>query len=1076
MSVPGNSIGMKIRSLLFALVSAPLLLQAGPVFQAPVKDEHIVMIGNGLGERMQYFGNFETELHLRYPEHRLTIRNMCFPGDTPAYRPRAGRKTPWAFEGAEKFRPELAKHKGEGHYPSEDEWLTVCKADTILAFFGFNESFDGPGGVTKFRAELDAFVTHTLAQKYNGRSAPRLVLVSPISFEDLTQYYDLPDGKKENENLAMYSEVIKQVAAARGAGFIDLMEPSKKLYDEIKEPLTINGFSLNDLGDRRISTVLANALYQQEQMTLATNPDRVRQMVIEKSWFWHNDHRMLNGVHAYGRRWKPYGDFNYPQEIEKIREMTVNRDLAIWRILKNEPPKLEEEDAKTRKLDPVTTNFNNPIKYLREKEALKSFKLMDGFEIGLFASEEDFPDIANPMQMTFDNKGRLWVCTMPSYPHYRPGDPMPDDKILILEDTDGDHRADKQTVFADKLHLPIGIELAPEGVYVSQEPNLMLLRDSDGDDKADRREYLLHGFDPHDTHHAIHAFSSDSAGAIYMGEGVFLHSQVETPYGPRRCTGGGIWRFDPKSWRLERYVQTYFNNPWGIAFDDWQQCFIADASGGNNWWALPISIKAPFSHETGKIAEFAPKRARPTAGAEFISSRHFPDELQGGFMTNNSIGFLGTSIHEIWQDGGGFSGKHIGDLVTSSDPNFRPADLEFAPDGSLYLTDWHNALIGHMQHSARDPNRGKTHGRIYRITHKSRPTVKPASISGAEIPQLFSLLKEPEYRTRYRVRRELRGHKPEIVVPAAKAWVATLDKADPRYEHHVAEAMWATWAQNRIDHDLLDQCLNAKAHQARAAAVEVLRHSWRKVPDHAALLMKAANDGHPQVRLEALAAASWMDNADGARIALEVLKHPIDKWMPEAIKTAFLTLKDDIELLKKEGKLDLSNNQRAADYLAGKLKLEAEEAPKEAPEPKLPPAELELWRLGKEVYGRDAHCFTCHQPDGKGQAGIYPPLDGSEWVAGDEERLIKLTLLGLTGPITVKGQKYGDNPSVPPMTPLGLILNDREVAGVLTYVRNSFGNQAPAVKPETVAKVRESIKDKVPPLKAEELLKEHPFK
>ena len=171
-----------------------------------------------------------------------------------------------------------------------------------------------------------------------------------------------------------------------------------------------------------------------------------------------------------------------------------------------------------------------------------------------------------------------------------------------------------------------------------------------------------------------------------------------------------------------------------------------------------------------------------------------------------------------------------------------------------------------------------------------------------------------------------------------------------------------------------------------------------------------------------------------------------------------------------------SNNQRAADYLAGKLKLETEEAPKEAPEPKLPPAELELWRLGKEVYGRDAHCFTCHQPDGKGQAGIYPPLDGSEWVAGDEERLIKLTLLGLTGPITVKGQKYGDNPSVPPMTPLGLILNDREVAGVLTYVRNSFGNQAPAVKPETVAKVRESIKDKVPPLKAEELLKEHPFK
>ena len=134
---------MKFASLLLAAAFAPLL-HAAPVFQAPEKGEHIVMIGNGLGERMQYYGYFETELHLRFPEHHLTIRNMCFPGDTPAYRPRAGRNTPWAFPGAEKYRPELNRHRGEGHYPSEDEWLAICEADTILAFFGYNESFDGP--------------------------------------------------------------------------------------------------------------------------------------------------------------------------------------------------------------------------------------------------------------------------------------------------------------------------------------------------------------------------------------------------------------------------------------------------------------------------------------------------------------------------------------------------------------------------------------------------------------------------------------------------------------------------------------------------------------------------------------------------------------------------------------------------------------------------------------------------------------------------------------------------------------------------------------------------------------------
>ncbi len=1067
---------MKPRLLLLAFLTAPLL-HAAPVLDAPAKDEHIVMIGSGLGERMQYFGNFETQLHLSYPDHHLVFRNMCFPGDTPAYRPRAGRDTPWAFPGAEKFRPELATYKGQGHYPSEDEWLTVCKADTILAFFGFNESFAGPQGAPAFKAELDAFVTHTLEQTYNGRTAPKLVLISPIAFEDLTDHFDLPDGKQENANLEFYADVMRQVAADRHVGFIDLFHPTQKIFADPKEALTLNGFALNEAGDRRVASLLSTELYKPVDVILQAEPDKLRQAVNDKAWFWQNDYRMLNGVHAYGRRWKPFGDFNYPEEIEKIRQMTANRDEAVWKMARHENFNLAAADAKTRPLDPVQTNFTGEIKYLREKAALQTFKLMDGFEIGLFASEEDFPDLANPMQMTFDNKGRLWVCTMPSYPHYRPGDPLPDDKILILEDTDGDHRADKQTVFADHLHLPIGIELAPEGVYVSQEPNLMLLRDVDGDGKADRREIILEGFDSHDTHHAIHAFCSDAAGAIYMGEGVFLHSQVETPYGPQRCTGGGIWRFDPKTWRLERYVQTYFNNPWGIAFDDWQQCFIADASDGNNWWALPISIKAPFGYETGKTEEFAPKYNRPTAGAEFISSRNFPDELQGGFMTNNAIGFLGTSIHKIWEDGGGFSGKHLDDLVTSSDPNYRPSDLEFAPDGSLYIVDWQNALIGHMQHSARDPNRDHTHGRIYRVTYKGKPLVEPAKIAGAEIPKLFDLLKEPEYRTRYRARRELRSHKPEVIVPAAKAWVATLDKADPRYEHHVAEALWVTWAQNQVDPDLLQQCLTAKAHQARAAAVEVIRNAWRKIPNHTELLMKAAADEHAQVRLEALAAASWMDNADGARIALEVLKSPVDKWMPEALKTAFMTLGDDVEALKKEGKLDLSNNPRAADYLAGKLKFEGGESAKvEQPEPKLPAAELELWRLGKEVYSRDAHCFTCHQPDGKGQAAIYPPLAGSEWVTGDETRLIKLSMHGLTGPITVKGEKFGINPSVPPMTPLGLMMTDKELAGVLTYIRNSFGNQAAAVKPENVAKVREALKDKVPPYQAEQLLKEHPFK
>ena len=163
---------------------------------------------------------------------------------------------------------------------------------------------------------------------------------------------------------------------------------------------------------------------------------------------------------------------------------------------------------------------------------MKSLTVPPGYKVELFASEKEFPNLANPMQLSFDNKGRLWVAVMPTYPHYRPGDAMPNDKILIYEDTNGDGKADKETVFADHLHLPIGFEFAPEGVYVSQEPNLVLLRDTNGDDKADSMEIVLGGFDTHDTHHAISAYTADPSGAFMLCEGVFLHSQCRDALRP----------------------------------------------------------------------------------------------------------------------------------------------------------------------------------------------------------------------------------------------------------------------------------------------------------------------------------------------------------------------------------------------------------------------------------------------------------------------------------------------------------------------------------------------------------------
>ena len=253
----------------------------------------------------------------------------------------------------------------------------------------------------------------------------------------------------------------------------------------------------------------------------------------------------------------------------------------------------------------------------------------------------------------------------------------------------------------------------------------------------------MSGFDDHDTHHVISAFCADPSGALFMGEGVFLHTNVETPYGPVRATNGGFYRYSPQRKHLERTAQIPIPNPWGIAFDDWGQNIFAETSGPEIRWMLPSTIKPRYGQGNDKALSMLndDEKVRPTSGLEFVSSRHFPDEIQGDLLINNAIGFLGMRQYKISQNGTGFHLDLRHDLVDGSDQNFRPVDMEFAPDGSLYFIDWHNVLIGHMQHNARDPLRDHVHGRVYRITYPSRPLVQPAEIADAPILTLLGNLK-----------------------------------------------------------------------------------------------------------------------------------------------------------------------------------------------------------------------------------------------------------------------------------------------------------------------------------------------
>ena len=566
----------------------------------------------------------------------------------------------------------------------------------------------------------------------------------------------------------------------------------------------------------------------------------------------------------------------------------------------------QEPSALDRSVEAIEPNRGGVMEMttVDTEVARQHLKMAEGYAVNLFASEQDFP-IGNPVALTFDARGRLWVITMPAYPHQEPGID-PDDKLIILEDTDGDGRADKHTVFADGLYQPVGFELGDGGAYVSQPPDLLFLRDTDGDDVADERRVLLHGFGTEDSHHAIHRFVWGPGGALYFQEGTFHHSQVETPYGPVRMQYAGVFRYEPRNHRLERYVSYRFANPWGHEFDRWGQNFISDASNGNNYFGLPLTGYLPYPEKHPRMKVFT-TIVRPTSGSEFVSSRHFPEEAQGDFLYNNVIGFHGIKQHRVHPDGSGFAGEEVEPLLMSTDINFRPVDMQFGPDGALYIVDWFNPLVGHMQYSIRDARRDKTHGRIWRITHESSPLLTPPDIAGRPIGELLDLLKTYEDQVRYRVRRELRLHDAAEVQEALGAWIDGLDPDAEDYEHYLLEALWVHQTHNLINTGLLEQLLDAEDHRARAAATRVLRHWRRDIADPLALLPRQVRDPHPLVRLEAVVALSYMDSAEAAFHALEALDSEMDYYLDYGLNETIRALKPKWEPVISEGAPSLSS-------------------------------------------------------------------------------------------------------------------------------------------------------------------------
>ena len=399
-------------------------------------------------------------------------------------------------------------------------------------------------------------------------------------------------------------------------------------------------------------------------------------------------------------------------------DIVVGSKLGTFVLLNTGKQTAAEQPLVTVRTDEFKTSVRTTDP-LSPQQELKTFILPEGFQAELVASE---PDIAKPMNMAFDAKGRLWVSSSVEYP-FPASLGKGRDTINVIEDTDGDGLTDKITTFADGLNIPIGLYPHGDGVICFSIPNIWYLRDTDGDGKCDDREILYGPFDTsRDTHGMCNGFSRGFDGWLYACHGFNNQSKVKGRDGNTvQLHSGNTFRMRLDGSRIEHFTHGQVN-PFGLAFHVGGDAFTADCHTKPVTLLMRHGQYAGFGRPHDGLG-FVPNvmdhlhGSTAIGGIAIYQADSFPSVYHGNVFGGNVMtGRVNrNSLHKF---GSTFKAREEADLLISGDPWFRPVDLQIGPDGALYVADFYNRIIGHYEVDLKHPGRDRHRGRIWRIAYR----------------------------------------------------------------------------------------------------------------------------------------------------------------------------------------------------------------------------------------------------------------------------------------------------------------------------------------------------------------------